>query len=110
MMSPDLREFVAHELKIAPEKLSDADRLQHDLGLDGNDAAQFLAKFAERFGVDMSSFEFGKYFGKENFGCVPLWIVWIGIPPPRPRVKPVTLADLQKSIRARKWKRPKARE
>jgi len=110
MISPDLRDFVARELHIAPEKLKDTDRLQHDLGLDGNDAAQFLQKFADRFEVDMSSFEFAKYFGRESLGCLPLWIVWIVIPPLRPKVKPVTLADLQRSARAKKWKRPRARE
>lgn len=109
MISDALRQFVAEELKIAPEKLKEDDRLQHDLGLDGNDAAQFIERFAARFDVDMTRFVFADYFGKEAFGCVPLWIFWIVIPPLRPKVRPVTLADLQKSVRAKKWKRPRAR-
>jgi len=110
MISDALREFVAEELKIAPEKLNDDDRLQHDLGLDGKDAAQFIERYAARFGVDMTRFVFSDYFGKESLGCLPLWIVWIVIPPLRPKVRPVTLADLQKSLRAKKWKQPRARE
>ena len=105
MISDALREFVAEELKIAPEKLKDEDRLQHDFGLDGNDAAAFMERFASRFAVDMSAFVFSDYFGRESFGCVPLWIVWIVIPPLRPKVKPLTLAELNKSARAKKWKR-----
>ena len=110
MITDALREFVAEELKIAPEKLKETDRLQHDLGLDGNDAQAFIDKFAARFDVDMTKFVFRDYFGRESFGCVPLWIVWIVIPPLRPKVRPVTLADLQKSARAKKWKRPRARD
>jgi len=100
-----LRAFVAEELKVNPAKLKDEDRLQHDLGLDGADAAVFMEKFAVRFEVDMTRFVFSDYFGKESVGCVPLWIVWIVIPPLRPKVKPLTLADLNKSARAKKWKR-----
>jgi len=107
MISEALRGFVAEELKIAPEKLKESDRLQHDLGLDGADAAAFMERYAARFEVDMTRFVFSDYFGKESFGCVPLWIVWIVIPPLRPKVRPVTLADLQKSARAKKWKRPR---
>lgn len=105
MISDALREFVAEELKLNPAKLKDEDRLQHDLGLDGADAAAFMEKFAARFDVDMTRFVFADYFGKESLGCMPLWIVWIVIPPLRPKVRPLTLADLNRSMRAKKWKR-----
>ncbi|HEY4641195.1 MAG TPA: DUF1493 family protein [Thermoanaerobaculia bacterium] len=107
MIIAALRAFVAEELKLDPDKLNETDRLQHDLGLDGADAQAFIDKFAERFDVDMTNFVFRDYFGRESFGCIPLWIVWIAIPPLRPKVRPVTLADLQRSARAKKWKRPK---
>jgi len=110
MISDALRAFVAEELQIDPEKLKDDDRLQHDLGLDGADAAAFIEKFAARFEVDMTNFTFRDYFGRESFGCLPLWIVWIFIGPLRPKVRPVTLGDLNKSVRAKKWKRPRARD
>jgi len=105
MISDALREFLAEELKVAPETLKDDERLQQDYGLDGADAAGFMERFAARFEVDMTRFVFADYFGKESFGCIPLWIVWIIIPPLRPDVRPITLADLQKSVRAKKWKR-----
>ena len=107
MLSDPLRDFVAEELKLDREKLNDSDRLQHDFGLDGRDAAAFMERFAARFEVDMTRFVFADYFGKESLGCLPMWIVWIVIPPLRPKVRPVTLADLQKSVRAGKWKRPR---
>jgi hypothetical protein len=107
MISPTLREFIAAELKVAAEELKDADRLQHELGLDGDDASAFMARFAERFDIDMSNFDSADYFGRERAGCIPMWIVWIVIPPLRPKVTPITLADLQKSVKAKKWKRPR---
>ena len=107
MISDALREFLAAELKTAPEKVKETDRRQHDFGLDGADAAAFIERFAARFDVDMTNFVFSDYFGKESLGCVPLWVVWIVIPPLRPKVRPVTIADLQKSMRAKKWKRPR---
>ena len=110
MITDALRAFVAEELKLDPAKLNETDRLQHDLGLDGDDARKFIDRFAERFEVDMTKFVFSDYFGRESFGCIPLWIVWILIPPLRPKVRPVTLADLQKSARAKKWKRSRARD
>jgi hypothetical protein len=110
MIIDALRHFVADELKIDPEKLKETDRLQHDFGLDGQDAAAFMERFAARFDVDMTPFVFSDYFGKESFGCIPLWIFWIVIPPLRPKVRPVTIADLQRSLRSKKWKRPKKGE
>jgi len=106
MISDALRAFVAEELRLNPDKLNETDRLQHDLGLDGADAAKFMGKFAAHFDVDMTRFVFADYFGKESLGCLPMWIVWIVIPPLRPDIRPLTLADLQKSVRAKKWKKP----
>jgi Protein of unknown function (DUF1493) len=107
VIGADLRDFVASELRLDATKLKETDRLQHDFGLDGRDAAQFLERFAARFEVDMTAFQFEDYFGKESAGCIPLWLVWMVIPPLRPKVKPITLSDLQRSVKAKKWKRPK---
>lgn len=42
--------------------------LQRDFGLDGDDAEEFLQKFAGRFEVDLSEFRFQQHFGGEGFG------------------------------------------
>jgi hypothetical protein len=40
-------------------------RLGEDLGVDGDDAAEFMRDFAARFSVDLAGFEFGRHFGPE---------------------------------------------
>lgn len=47
------------------DKLHLSSRLLHDLGIDGDDAAELVTKYAEAFQVDMKEFEFGKYFRSE---------------------------------------------
>jgi hypothetical protein len=41
------------------------------LGLDGDDADEFMMEFARRFQVDLRGFEFSRYFGCEA-GLTPL--------------------------------------
>jgi hypothetical protein len=49
-----------------------ASRLLHDLGIDGDDAADLLRDYSTSFDVDMSGFDFDRFFGGEphlfNFG------------------------------------------
>lgn len=103
MLSDKLRTFVAEKLDIPPEKLAAGNRLQHDLGLDGDDADAFMTSFGQTFEVDMSEFVLTDYFGRESAGCLPLWIVWLLIPPLRPKVIPVSLEDLGSALRAGRW-------
>ena len=103
MLSNKLRNFVAEKLVMPPEKLAAGSRLQHDLGLDGNDADVFMASFGQTFGVDMTEFVLTDYFGRESAGCLPLWIVWLLIPPLRPKVTPLTIADLERAMEKGRW-------
>lgn len=41
-------------------------RLLHDLGLDGDDAWEFMEEFAQRFTVDLRRFPFTRYFHDEG--------------------------------------------
>lgn len=40
-------------------------RLGEDLGIDGDDAAEFMRAFAARFSVDLTSFKSARYYGPE---------------------------------------------
>ena len=52
----------------------------------------------------MSEFVLTDYFGRESAGCLPLWIVWLLIPPLRPKVIPVCRSRiLGRALRAGRW-------
>lgn len=52
------------------DKFSTATTLNYDLGLDGDDAHEFIVAYANKFSVDISKFEFEKYFNVEGFSVV----------------------------------------
>jgi hypothetical protein len=47
--------------------------MQDDLGMTGDDAADFLEAFAEVFDVDLTGIEFHKHFGPECGGPILFW-------------------------------------
>ena len=48
------------------EKQSSNTSINLDLGIDGDDAVEFLEKFSARFSVNFDSLEFSKYFLQEG--------------------------------------------
>jgi hypothetical protein len=62
----EIKEFIASDLSIPLDKLVDHASLFHDLGVDGDDARDFLREFSCRFQVDMSQFVFSAHFGPEG--------------------------------------------
>lgn len=62
--------LVAEERGIAVDKLTPNSMLSHDLGLDGDDAAEFFETFADEFGVDLAYLEadWHHYFSPEGVG------------------------------------------
>jgi len=81
---------------LRPEKIRSESRLLQDLGIDGDDAEYLLVEFFERFDVDMSNFNFRRFFMGEpqlfnflKFGD-------------KERLMPLTVDDLCRSAAARK--------
>jgi Protein of unknown function (DUF1493) len=70
----EVRAFLAEYEGIFVERLRPGTRLEEDLGMTGDDAADFLREFAKRFGVELSGLEFHKHFGPE--GCNLLWLLY----------------------------------
>jgi acyl carrier protein len=97
-----LIEFVSTELGVNPARLLPNTRLNHDLGVDGDDGLEFMAAFSQHFGVDISSFEASKYFGPEAGGNLFVWLWWF-VTCSWPKFVPITLDDLQASILAGRW-------
>ena len=81
--------FVADITGTKVEKLQLGNRLGHDLGVDGEDAVEMLTKFGHIFEVDMSRFEFDKYFGPEAGFSLLNHIIWGSGP-----LLPLTVGDL----------------
>ena len=58
-------QLVAKKTGLQLAKLTMDSRLLHDLGVDGDDAAELLTSFADEFRVDMTTFRFSKHFRPE---------------------------------------------
>ncbi len=69
-----VRALVAKELAMPLSKVLLTSRIEEDLGMTGDDSAEFLEAFAEEFGVDLSGLDFHKHFGPE--GCNPFWLFY----------------------------------
>ena len=101
-LNPELSAFICAELRVAPERLRPDTQLLRDLGLDGADATELMESYAGKFGVDMGSFESTRYFGPEA-GFSPLVWLWSIFRGAKTNLTPLTLADLQASLEARRW-------
>jgi len=100
-------EFAAKEVgpRTAPE-LTLTTQVERDLGITGDDAEIFIQKFAATFSVDMTGFQFNKYFGSEG-GFLPAILIeallaWLRRKPFNNRV-PITIGDLVLAAETGKW-------
>ncbi len=64
----DVIAFISHGLSIPAKVIDESSSLFHDLGVDGDDAGDFLATFAKQFDVSLEQFVFSDYFGDETSG------------------------------------------
>lgn len=103
----EVKEFVAEALQEPKKGLSAKTSITDDLGVGGDDGAEFMQSFSERFAVDLTAFPYEKYFGSEA-GATPLTFVVGAIR----RVTtgrwsvltPLTLGDLADAAARRSWK------
>ena len=91
--------LVAEERGMSQDKILPESRLEEDLGMTGDDAAEFLEQFARDF--DLTDLDFHKHFGPECF-IVPGWL--------RAKLRtkgygeyPVTVAHLVNVAKAKRW-------
>ncbi len=69
-----IRQLLARQMGVRENKVTMATRLRHDLGMDGDDAFEFLDDFRKKFSVDMTDFPYDSYFGPESpFSYVVLY-------------------------------------
>jgi acyl carrier protein len=96
----DIVEFVAKQVGVDRERLRPDTTLQQ-LGLDGDDAAEFMTAFARRFGLDLRGFNFRNHFGPEAAFNPVVWLGWklIG----RKTFTPIHISDLVGAAETKGW-------
>ena len=67
-------------------------RLAEDLGLDGDDAHEFMTAFAKRFGVNLDGFMFSRHFGAEASATPWSVVSWLL---PGTKFEPITIERLR---------------
>ncbi len=73
-------------------------KLQEDLNIWGDDAVEFIENFGGNFNVDISEFDFNKYFKPEG-DMILASIVNLFRKTKPPEFTPLTLGDLEQAIR-----------
>src|SRR3954466_10864906 len=101
-------EFVARYWSGPASRLTPSPCLEDDLGMTGDDAAEFIRDFASQFRVDLSGFEFDRHFGDER-PATP-WspargpFVWAGTGRRGESAsEPVTISRLPEAAAAGRW-------
>jgi len=61
----EVKEFLVNNGLIKKNSFT-LDKTLNELGLDGDDALEFMSAYADKFNVDMSNFDYGKHFGPDS--------------------------------------------
>jgi hypothetical protein len=97
-------DFVAERPGVSRRRLSARTRLRRDLRLYGDLAVQFFEDYRERFDVDLTAFDFRRYFPVESeiIGPYPVAVFpWLWC---RRQQKPdITIRDLADAAEAGHW-------
>jgi acyl carrier protein len=75
-MNQQVIQFIARQISEKSEKISLETRINIDLGVDGDDAVKLFDEFSKHFKVDLSNFQYDKYFGSEG-GVDLIGLVWM---------------------------------
>jgi hypothetical protein len=96
--------------------VSEATRLHADLGMTGDDAADFVTAFGNKYEIEMSEFVWLRYFEDEGLDLLSPALIWIGqsLSPAfarrwraaRDAEREITIADLADMAEARRWHHP----
>lgn len=111
-LSTELREYLKRcglsERTIA--QCSGKTRMYHDLGLYGDIAEAYIEALAEHYRVDLSSFEFEKFFPPEFSGKNAFTGAFLSVIPfagyiarQRSEWLPLTLERIERAIRSKRW-------
>ena len=103
LIEEQVKLFVAQQTEFKIDKISLSTELGKDLGIDGDDAVELLENFSEKFQVDLSTFEFDKYFGMESGLNPVMWLISMLFGSSVYDLEPLTIQDLVDSAKAKRW-------
>jgi acyl carrier protein len=86
-------DFLQLQTNCRPDELQPSTLVADHLGVDGDDASDLISKFAHKFDVDMSSYDWRDYFGAEGWDLLALFR----------RRKPLSIADLYHAASNHTW-------
>ena len=98
----DVIALIAKETGTPPEHIQPAHRLNADLGVDGDDAEELLLAYREKFRVDMSGFDFHRYFGDEP-NALSLFLLPWRLLTGGEKSEPLFVRDLVRSAQIGRW-------
>lgn len=102
-MIEKIKAFVAENLVVKKEKLTAGTRLLEDIGIDGDDAAEFIEVFSKKFDIDMTDFVFSEYFGPEAAFNPIIYLYWFLFNRKKLQHTTITLSDLVEAVQNKKW-------
>jgi len=99
----DIRQFVHECAGVPKDEISEHTILQKELGLEGDDAGEFMVAYLKKFCVALEAFDFNDYFDLEG-GFNPNYFVYLLlVKPDRLKKKDITVSNLFDVAVARKW-------
>ena len=106
-------EFVASFTGVMPQRIHLDTTLQGDLEVVGDDGAELIRAYGEKFQVDLAEFESARHFGSEGVGILaPLALIWMVLrhpfrqkctPEERSNLEDVRIRDLVAFARTGRW-------
>ncbi|AXK66283.1 DUF1493 family protein [Burkholderia sp. IDO3] len=97
------REELGRPMLGGPLKLMRDSRMEEDLRITGIDAIEFIDKWAETFGVDVTNFPYKRYFGPDTLDVVRSILGLFSSRYRDPALVPLTLRMLEEAMRLGRW-------
>ncbi len=93
--------LIAELAGVSPSRITSSTRIREDLGVDGDDASEFMKAFAIRFQVDLAAFQLARHFGPEGSWSpiYALYCLFTG----KGRTEPITVAQLVEAAERGIW-------
>lgn len=82
-----LIQFIREEIGEFKKRIDSFTQIEDDLGVTGDEAIELIQKISKKFNIDISEFDYKKYFHPE-----PNFLTTYG------NIKPLTIHDIETSI------------
>ena len=98
-----IRALLAEQMGVDETSITLDSRLGRDLGMDGEDAYEFLTTYRQEFGVDMTDFPHDDYFGPEVGFEIFTYLYGLLFKRSALKQKQVTVNELMAAAEAKRW-------